>query len=121
MQGEQLQLSRQGSTEFVHQTQSILSRLMRQMQINHRRSDLLMTEQFLDRVQMRSGFKQMCREGMPQRMHRSGGDVQLLASDNQRSLSLIVRRFGCVASRATIISGCEVGRTTTRSRASEPG
>jgi hypothetical protein len=49
--------ARQPAAQFLHQTQRIPSALVSQMQINHRGSDLLMTEQFLDRVQMRAGFE----------------------------------------------------------------
>ena len=45
--------------ELVHELQGFASALMGQMQINHGGGDLLVTEKFLDRVQMCAGFQQM--------------------------------------------------------------
>jgi hypothetical protein len=59
---------------------------MGQMQINHGRVDLLVTEQFLDGAQMGSGLQHMRGEGMAQRMDRSVGNVELLAGRDQESL-----------------------------------
>ena len=53
------QSARQLLAEFVHETQGILRGLMGDMQIDHGGGDLLMAEQLLDRVQMRTRFEQM--------------------------------------------------------------
>jgi hypothetical protein len=79
-------LTGQPLAELVHQIQSIFGALVRQMQIDHRGGDLLVPEQFLDGVQMRSGFKQMRGEGMAQRMNRRVGNVELLAGEDQQPL-----------------------------------
>jgi hypothetical protein len=55
---------------------------MRHMQINHRGSDLFVTEQFLDRMQMGAGFQQMRGKGMPEGMNREMGSV--LGFDNSQ-------------------------------------
>ena len=62
--GGRWRLTGQSLDELIHQTQGIARGLMGQMQIDHGGSDLLVTEQFLDGVQMSSGFQQMCGEGM---------------------------------------------------------
>src|SRR6476661_8892293 len=59
-------LARQPLAELVHEAQGVLGALMSQMQINHGAGDLLMTEQFLNRVQMRAGFRQMRGETVAQ-------------------------------------------------------
>ncbi len=59
-------LARQPFAELVHEAQGVLGALMSQMQIDHGAGDLLMTEQFLNRVQMRAGFQQMRGETVPQ-------------------------------------------------------
>lgn len=52
--------------ELVHELQSFASALVGQMQVNHGGADLLVTEQFLDGVQMSTGFEQVGGETVAQ-------------------------------------------------------
>jgi hypothetical protein len=52
-------LAWQPLAELVHQAQGVLGALMGQVQINHGGSDLLVTEELLDGVQVRAGFKKV--------------------------------------------------------------
>jgi hypothetical protein len=61
-------LAGQALAELVHQTQSILSALVGQMQIDHGRGDLLVTEELLNGVEMRAGFQQVGGEAVAQRL-----------------------------------------------------
>ncbi len=54
------ELTGQTTAELVHETQRVLGALVGQMKVDHRGGDLFMAEKFLDGVEMRAGFEQMC-------------------------------------------------------------
>ena len=58
-------LAGQAAAELVHQLQGILGALVGQMQIYHGGSDLFMTQELLDGVQVSAGFQEMGGKGMP--------------------------------------------------------
>ena len=84
--GEAWALAGQFAAELVHEPQRILGGLVGQMQIDHGGGDLFMAQELLDGVQMRAGFQQMGGKGMAQRMHRSGGNVELFAGHDDQPL-----------------------------------
>lgn len=71
--------------------QSVGGALVGQMEIDHRGVDLFVTQEFLDGVQVRPGLQQVRCEGMAQRMHRGGRDVEVFAGDDQKPLQGAVR------------------------------
>jgi hypothetical protein len=76
----------QFAAEIVHETQGILSGLMRDVEIDHGGVDLLMAEEFLNRVQMSAGFEEMRGKGMAQGMDGSSRDVELIAGQDHEPL-----------------------------------
>lgn len=87
-------LAGQCTTELVDQTQRVTCRLVRHAQVDHRGGNLFMTEQLLDRVQMGSGFQQVCGEAMAQRMHRRGRKIELFAGEDDEPLQGPARHGG---------------------------
>ena len=49
----------QALTKLIHQSQRVLAGLVSQMQVNHGAGDLRMTEQLLNRMQMRARLQQV--------------------------------------------------------------
>lgn len=79
-------LAWQTVAKALHHLESIFSGDMGQMQINHGGSDLLMSQQALDGVEMSAGFEQVSREAVTQGMNRSAGDIELLTSEDKEAL-----------------------------------
>ena len=98
------ELPRQPAAKIIHEAQGILGGLMRHVQVDHGGGDLFMTEQFLNRVQMRAGFQQMRGKGMTQRMQFGGGEVELFARRDQEPLE--EHGMGEVAWRMRVASAC---------------
>lgn len=64
--GARCWLGWQPFAELIHELQSFARALVGQMQVNHGGGDLLVTEEFLDRVQMGAGLQQVCGETVAQ-------------------------------------------------------
>ena len=64
---------------------------MGQVQVDHRRIDLFMLKELLDRVEMCAGLQQMRGKGMAQRMDGRRREVKLLAGHDDEALQGTVR------------------------------
>ena len=89
--GNEHEVLRQVAAQLVHQAQRIAGRLMGDVQVDHGGSDLFMAEKFLDGVQMSAGFQEVSGEAVAQRMGSRGGDVELLAGQDEQTLQRGVR------------------------------
>ena len=72
--------------ELVHQAECVPGGLMGQVQVDHGRGDLFVTEQSLDGVQMSTGFQQVSGEAVAKRMDFGHGNIELLAGQDEQSL-----------------------------------
>lgn len=63
--GEKLWLGGQSLAKLIDQSQSVLTGLVSEMQVNHGAVDLGVAEQLLDRMQMRPGLQQVRGETVP--------------------------------------------------------
>src|SRR5574337_213188 len=84
--GRRLWLAWQSLAKLIDQSQRVLAGLVSQMQVNHGAGDLRMTEQLLDRMQMRPRLQQVRGKTVSQRVDRGGRDVELFARDNEQPL-----------------------------------
>jgi hypothetical protein len=87
--------------EVLDQLPAIVLHLMGQVEIDHGGVDLLMTQQFLDRVNGGSRLDEMGGEGMSQGVNGGFREVQFLARDRRlaatAALSVLPLAFWCWA------------------------